>query len=664
MKLKNILNKAAMALMLAATMGVTSCNYLDIVPAEQVTIDDAMKTPTRVLGFLYSCYQPSLGQNGNEHYTDVPYGDYLKDCNAAGDDMLNPDAWAADSWSASSRYINYGTLSASACLDFWHYWYSGIGQCHLFLKKLEEHYDFLMERQIITQADYDEYHAECWALVAYYHYALLKRYGPIVILDHLPDMSIASGDMPGRMHVDYVADWICDKLDESARSLPAWRDRDFRGRMTSTICKAIKAKVRLLVASPLFNGKFPFDHFENTNYETPGYGKELVSRTYNKDKYQKAYEAADEAIKLAEGAGNLELYRDDRYVNEDKDAINDLYIPGDVDEDFKKAVLRMRYLHYAMWGEGNHEFVFQTDSNGTLWSLMSAACPNNILQKQNGQWESGWSGMNPTLNMVEHFLTADGYLPENDPNFVDQSEWFQSAGLSGAADEGRERIINLCVGREPRFYAWVAFDGGDFGIRTVDGSPLHLNMIDPQHNGYNRSIRNNSITGFCSMKYLPPMLKFSRSDGGRGNWQWTARAIIRLAELYLVRAEAAAELGNTQQAVSDINTLRERAGAGLLTDDHLAKMPIMDWVKNERMVEFAFEGKRLTDLIRWVEADKYLAAGMRRGLNADVQSPTFEEFNTPEPIPYNYMWARRMYLYPLPTREVYSNPQIVQNPGY
>ncbi|MDE6338253.1 MAG: RagB/SusD family nutrient uptake outer membrane protein, partial [Muribaculaceae bacterium] len=245
-----------------------------------------------------------------------------------------------------------------------------------------------------------------------------------------------------------------------------------------------------------------------------------------------------------------------------------------------------------------------------------------------------------------------------------QDEWFQTAGLSGGADEGRERIINLCVGREPRFYAWVGFDGGDYGLRIKNGEPIHLNNIDKNQNGYNRSIRNNSITGFQSQKYIPPTARKSVTDGSWVNFQWTARAIVRLGELYLIRAEAAAALGNDTQAMSDVNVIRERAGAALLTADHLSKMSMMEWVKNERMVEFAFEGKRLTDLIRWVEADKYLAAGVRRGLNANVENPTVEEFNTPMSIPYNYVWARRMYLYPIPQNELYSNPQIVQNPGY
>ena len=664
MKLKNILNKAALSVLLASTLGVTSCNYLDVVPPEQVSIDDAMKTPTGVLGFLYSCYRFSLGSGGNENYADVPYGDNLNDLNSSADDMLNPDTWAADRETASSRYYNYGTLAPAkgANLNIWHYDYSAIGQCLTFLKKLEEHKDYLFNRNIVTQAEYDEYFAECEALMAYYHYLLLKRYGPIVILEQMPDMSIASSEMPGRMHVDYCANWIVSKLDDAATKLPAWRDTDARGRMTSTICKALKAKVLLLVASPLFNGKFPWDNFKNKNWETPGYGYELVSRTYDENKYRLALAAADEAIALAEGAGRREIYNGNRYLDEDPTIIDMLYIPGGATTEFKEAVLRMRYLHYAMEGEGNHEFIFHTDSNGTQTGLWQAAWPRDFLKRNNGQFVSGYAGENPTLNMVLSFLTTDGYIPTNDPNYTDEADWYKSAGLP---DEGarRDNIINLCVGREPRFYAWVGFDGGDYGIKLADGQPVHIDLRDPNKTGFNRNMRNNSISGFLSQKYQPPTVRIDK-NGSYVNYQWTSRAIIRLAELYLVRAECNAVLGNTAAAMEDINVLRRRAGAAELTSAHLAKMPILDWVKAERMIEFAFEGKRLTDLIRWVEAEKYLGAGKRKGLTANVQSPTFEEFNTPMPIPYNYAWAKKMYLYPIHVDEVYSNPQIVQNPGY
>ena len=91
----------------------------------------------------------------------------------------------------------------------------------------------------------------------------------------------------------------------------------------------------------------------------------------------------------------------------------------------------------------------------------------------------------------------------------------------------------------------------------------------------------------------------------------------------------------------------------------------MDWVKNERVCEFFNEGKRYFDIRRWAEGDKYLGLGKRMGLNALAkENPTFEEFNQPIRLPYNYTWSNKLYLYPIQYGDVYANPQLVQNPGF
>ena len=56
MKLTRIFQNISIAVIITA-LGLTSCDYLDVVPPEQPNIDDAMSSPTRALGFLYSCYR-------------------------------------------------------------------------------------------------------------------------------------------------------------------------------------------------------------------------------------------------------------------------------------------------------------------------------------------------------------------------------------------------------------------------------------------------------------------------------------------------------------------------------------------------------------------------------------------------------------------------------
>lgn len=646
---------ASAALATAISAGaLTSCNYLDVVPAEQVTVDDAMENYNTALGFLYSCYAFSK----NVTVGDLPYGQYMCDVMAASDEVLNPHAWNGEY--AYGRIL-LNTLTAQNAQDFWGHNYNGVGQCLLFLEKLET--CKVVERGVITEEMAEEWRAEIRALRAYYHFNNLRRYGPIVILEEKLPLDAPQSAFPGRMHYDYCVDWIVEQLDAAAEKLPAIRPNADKGRMTSTICKALKAKVLLLAASPLYNGSFPYPDFKNDKWETPGYGKELISKTYDPSKWTRALAAVNEAINWAETKGERSLYYGDEYINAGLN-LRDLYVPGNVTDEFKEHVMRMRYLHYACEQEGNREAIMTTTSDN-LTTQWFASFPKNIQKLNNGTILNGYSGVSPTLNAVKSFLTADGYTIDSDPSFPDESEWYQSAGLPDER-KGRSRIINLHVGREPRFYAWIAFDGGDYSMRIKAGQPLHLNMISKDAQGFSTATRDNSPTGYLNQKFMPPTLEIAPTNYYVG-YVAPAKTVIRLAELYLIRAECEAMLGMTDECIDDINVIRNRAGAAPLTASMVGAggRTLIDWVKTEWSTEFFMEGQRFWNVRRWVEGDKYFGLGKRMGLNAlSKENPTFEEFNQPTVVPYTYTWGNKLYLYPIQYTDVYADPQLVQNPGF
>lgn len=107
--------------------------------------------------------------------------------------------------------------------------------------------------------------------------------------------------------------------------------------------------------------------------------------------------------------------------------------------------------------------------------------------------------------------------------------------------------------------------------------------------------------------------------------------VLRLAEMYLIRAEA--NIGNAQ-ADNDLNEIRNRAG---LTD----KASItLDDIMEERFVELCYEGHRWFDLIRTNRVDAVMS----------VINPT--------------TWVSTASLLPIPLREIQQNPNLTQNPGY
>lgn len=425
---------------------LTSCDYLDVVPPEQPNIDDAMSSPTRALGFLYSCY----GGVG----TDLPSA-YLGEINSTTDEYVLPYSWNTDGyWGAYA----FNTASSTNQNWLWSTTYQYIGQCYLFLQKLEN-----AGSDIASDAEKELWRAECQFLVAYYHFVTLRRYGPIPITDSYIPMDTPTSEYNGRFHFDYCVDWIANQLDEAAKVLPANRTvTNEWGRATSTIAKAVKARLLLYAASPLWNGSFPYPNWQNENFETPGYGKALVSNTYDKSKWERALAACQEALTLATTSGDRELYDDDEYYS--RQSLSLPFVPGvaDVDDnkEFLKNVMKMRYAVSTRESEGNKEIIWGLSNQFDFYSRY----PLRILKKSDGTWHAGYSGVSPTLYTIEHFYTANGKLPEKDLDFTPSSEWFESAGLSS-----REDIIKLNVGREPRFYAWMAFDGGDYGTKFAAG---------------------------------------------------------------------------------------------------------------------------------------------------------------------------------------------------
>lgn len=115
--------------------------------------------------------------------------------------------------------------------------------------------------------------------------------------------------------------------------------------------------------------------------------------------------------------------------------------------------------------------------------------------------------------------------------------------------------------------------------------------------------------------------------------------VLRLAEQYLIRAEAYAELGKTKEAIDDLNTIRHRAGLGDLPAG-LGKTAILDAVALERRRELFTEwGHRWLDLIR-------------TGKAATVLQPLKPD------------WQDTDTLYPIPLDAISTNESLVQNPGY
>lgn len=623
-----------------------SCDYLDVVPPEQPEFKDTMTDATDAVNFINSCYIAV------ESCAPFVYSTY----EWSTDESVDPPLW-----NGNNQRTAWNLWSPTNAAGYWDGYYNYNGHCHMFLDILADN-----DPRGATEADKARWRSEAEFLKAYYHSRLLAMYGPVPIVDQRLPQSTMPEDMPGRSHYDYVVDYIVNKLDEAAPNLPATGQADDWGRATSTTAKAIKGRVLLYAASDLWNGKFPYPDWKNTNYETPGYGKELVSHTYDPQKWQRALDANLDALQYAEKEGGRSLVD----MNNLPRTLADLpvpYIPG-VDtttvegKEFAKRVLMLRSITNSDENDGNKEIIWGVFMQGDRQWINFATWPKRIVQ-YNNNWVDGWCAVSPTLYSAEHYYTVNGKLPEKDGEFAPKNEWFTSANIND-----RSEVIKLHVNREPRFYASLSFDGDDYSSIMCDGKPLRINLRDANKQGYNHDLfyRDYTVTGYISKKYTSPEIRIS-SVTGTDNRKNYAKPLFRLAELYLNVAECYAALGDNKNAIKYLNPIRKRAGIPELEEtDITSDMTMMDWVRNERFVELWGEGHRFYDVRRWMTAPQTLRAGAREGLNVlgAGMNPSFNELNKRTVINQQFQWHNHMYLWPIKASEIYNNPQLVQAPEY
>ena len=115
--------------------------------------------------------------------------------------------------------------------------------------------------------------------------------------------------------------------------------------------------------------------------------------------------------------------------------------------------------------------------------------------------------------------------------------------------------------------------------------------------------------------------------------------VLRLAELYLIRAEARANQNKLPEAIADLNTVHKRAGL-VEFPNTLSKTETLDNIEKERRVELMLEwGHRWLDLKRTHRSDAVLGS-LKSG------------------------WQATDTLYPIPAYEIQANPSLSQNIGY
>ncbi len=217
------------------------------------------------------------------------------------------------------------------------------------------------------------------------------------------------------------------------------------------------------------------------------------------------------------------------------------------------------------------------------------------------------------------------------------------------------------VGREPRFYASVTYNGSVWRgetIWTYVGSGPNAISANPwtTNTGY-----------FCrkNMKEDLPDDYFAWSSDD------TPFPYMRYADVILMHAEAENEVnGPNADVIHDIQMIWDRAGITGSVPTGLSKDEMRQLIHDERYIELAFEEHRYWDLRRWKEAHTRLSGskfhGMRITLDTLSVSPlVIDTVYTPVEVDvFVPNFPEYEYLMPIPHSEILANPNLVQNPGW
>ena len=621
-----------------------SCNsFLDIVPDNVPVIDHAFTNAMEAEKYLFTCYSylPGSGEpSGNIGMT-------------AGDEIwLNmPNHVAAPAWD----YIAKGVRSADKSQpDFWKgsdYTYTlfvGIRDCNTFLENIED----MSKVADLTADKRARWIAEAKFLKAYYHYYLLRMYGPIPIVDrNLPVSASPEEVQVKRQPFDDCVKYIVDLLDECNPDLPAviTNRQSELGRITKPINRAVKARVLLLAASPLFNGNSDLANFRDND------GLPLFASEEDSGKWAQAADAAREAIESAENAGHDLYYFDDA--------------PFEISET-TKTQLSVRQAVCDRW---NDEVVWgRSGGRGRAGATLQNACMPMLDASMNINAVRGC--MAPTLQVVEEFYTRNGVPIEEDKtlDFTEINELRTATADERYNFQEGYTTARINFDRENRFYADIGFDGGKWIMEyhpsrsDVDTYVLQAKVGQL---GYGQVQGATSSTGYFTKKLVHWESGFGNTTAGVVEYAWPE---IRLAEIYLMYAEA---LNEAEGPVADVhlylNKVRSRAGLESVEASWRkystnptkpdTKEGMREIIRRERLIELALEGHRYWDLLRWKLATDYFNQPIT---GWDVSQSDAEAYYQVKTIYNRTFVAPRDYFNPIPNSEMNVNGNLVQNPGW
>jgi hypothetical protein len=511
---------------------------------------------------------------------------------AACDESEPSHSYATDASGFATGTINAGTVSDEP-----------YNTCYTQIRAVNQLFANIHLTKMLA-ANKAELVAEARFLRAWYYSILVEHYGGVPLVGNNLYTYATPINVTRATYAACIT-YITSQCDSAAAVLPLTQTGLSWGRASGGACMALKARVLLYAASPLFNGTtLPQDAGPGSSGPVP---PELVGYPSADPTRWQLAEAAAQAV-IASGAYTLNT------INTYQTST-----PG--------------YGFQGLFPQRvNTEYIFQymRPANSDLEDLFLPPS------------RSGANGAFPYQGMVDAFPMSNGKLITDPTSGYDPTHPYDN--------------------RDPRMNYSIIHDQTVLSVRTGSGlisgqAPVNIYL----GNGNNQNpdaVHIGTVTGYYCNKMLDPGA-LAATIAYVSN---RCIPLIRYSEILLDYAEAANEYeGPTINVYNAMQAVRQRAGLNpYQLPAGLSQAQMRTYIQNERRIELAYEGHRFFDVRRWKiapQTENIQATGME--VDDNGTAVTYNPFNVTK---HNFRPA--MYLWPFPISETGKSASLIQNPGY
>ena len=487
------------------------------------------------------------------------------------------------------------------------YWgYSDVRRANEFLELIET--SELAEKEVLA--------AEMRFIRAYTYFEMVKRYGGVPLITEVQDVNADSTELfVPRNSEKEIYDFIYLELNEIVNILPESHVGGF-GRATKYAAAALNSRAMMYAASAAewgtqqLNGLLGFPQSEAAAY------------------WQKCYDASKIILGSDLKGGDHALYNgsSDKVLN-----FQEIFLK----EKNEEVIFAKQYAGLDILGHG-----------WDLWNVPYNRVPDDGVGAIFFGEVKQATSVSVYLEMAEEFEYIDG----------------TSGALFNSRDKN-EILANtytmegLFANKDPRFHASVFYHTNEWRGTVLDWKKWDV-LAGEKVNAKNRPKSSyEEKTGFGIRKYVSNTTGIPEWDSSDIDY-----IVFRFGGILLNFAEAAFELGKTNEALNAVNELRERAGIATLSSID------RDKIRHERKVELAFEGNRFWDLRRWRTAVDEISRtfyGIEYGQIDGTDDYKIYLVGGSVAGKYVCTVSEKYYYFPITPGRLANNPNLApENPGY